>query len=220
MTVSPTPARLSLGQVLREDVVGRIESIQSGYLGLRGGAAQASAQAQLATLRGCDPADPALHPEAWSILMDQTPQELEPSLRSQDAPSSAERARHCAVVLYANHQQAKSDPMHLRGVMFGQAMRRLSDARRRDTEFDPSVQRRFDQVLLSPTWAGRAEHLRTLVRLLRGEGLGFDYGDFARDLLRLDQPRFAPSVRMSWGRDFYRRPKPTTDPTTTTGALA
>lgn len=195
----------SVAAVLRADVRGRVTDLQDGYLNRRGAAAQARAQADLARLRGADPADPAAHPESWPVIQRDTPPELLPAWG--DELTAAERARHCAVVTYARHQQALTTPAHAFGVGFAQAVRDLGRAKAAAGEdFDPGVRRRFDQLLLAPTWAGRAEHLNALVRMMRTESIAFDYGELANDLRGLSHPDAARRVRVRWARDLYSRP--------------
>lgn len=223
VTALPEGVNQSLFPLLRDDVRSRVENLQEGYLGHRGAPAEAAAKAALARLRGCDWADPTSHPEAWDILMEESPAAM--SRGGSDNPTPAEHARHCAIVAYATHQQGQSGAMHTRGASFPSAVGRLSRERNvTDGEFDPLVRSRFDQVLLAPTWSGRTEHLKTLIRLLKSADIGFDYGEFATDLFALALPRRAPGTRLKWGRAFYTRPasspRTTTATTTTTGATA
>lgn len=203
--MTTTTGSESLLTVLMSDVTGRIRSLQDGYLDRRGSAAQANAQADLARLRPADPADPIAMPEAWPVVQENSPEAL--ATYASDEPTNAERARHCAMVLYARHQQAQDQPMHVVGMSFPQAIRILGARRATSGEdFDASVRRRFDMALLSPTWLGRAEHLNALVRMLRVEGIGFDYGQLCRDLFLLAFPDGARGVRTRWARDLYRKP--------------
>lgn len=207
----------SVSAVLRADVRGRVTTLQEGYLNRRGPSAQAQAQADLARLRGADPADPAAHPESWPMIQRDTPPELLPAWGDDLTP--AERARHCAVVTYARHQQALTMPVHASGVGFAQAVRDLGRAKAAAGEdFDSGVRRRFDQLLLSPTWAGRAEHLNALVRMMRSEKVAFDYGELANDLRGLSHPDAARRVRVRWARDLYSRQHAASDPSATNSA--
>lgn len=204
----------SVRAALREDVGNRINRLQEGYLDRRGPAAQAAAQGDLAQLRAADPADPLRHPGAWPIVQDGSPEVLSPA-KGPDEPTAAEAARHCALVLYALHQQGKDQPAHRPKVRFAQAVRQLGSKRAQGgEETDPSVRHRFDQAMLAATLAGRAEHLKALVRLMRGEDLGFDYCRLAADLYDMATPDGARLVRLTWARDLYRR-SDTGDPTTT-----
>lgn len=200
---APPAERTRLSTLLRDDVDRRVSRLQRGYLA-PSGPERARAQAALATLRGADPADPTTHPEAWAFIAEGTAPELS---SGGDDPTPAERARHCALVVYAIHQQSGTQPVHVRGVPFARAVRQLASRRAGPgEEFNASVRGRLDQVILAATWRSRAEHLRALVRLMRAEGIGFDYADLARDLYRLARPALARHARMAWARGFYTRP--------------
>lgn len=205
----------NLFQILGRDVTARITRLQEGVLGNRGPAAQAMATAELAGLRGCDPADPVAVPSMWATVQSDTPPEIShvPAGGQVDDPTPAERARHCALVLFANHQQSQRASMHRAGVPFAQAMRGLRSQRPDAHEVDPGALRRFQQVVLSPTWRGRSTHLLALVQMMRADGHCFDYGGLARDLLALSSPTLASGVRVRWGRQLYQSPTPPADNT-------
>ncbi len=209
-TFTDTP---SLSAVLREDVAKRVVELQAGVLGHRGSASESQATGALAILRRCDPADPVTHPSAWAFVQQGTPPAISaiPKGADPDQPTPAERARHCAIVLFANHQQAQGAPMHRAGFAFPQSVARLGRIRSGDaSELEPGVRARFQRVVLAPTWGGRAEHLLALIRMMRAEAIAIDYGRLASDLLALSSPTYARGVRVRWGRDLYRA-TPTTD---------
>jgi len=113
--------------------------------------------------------------------------------------------------------------MHVPSYPFAQAVRLLG--RRRggaNEDFDTVVRKRFDQVMLATTWGGRTEHLTALVRMMRAEEIGFDYGRLTKDLYRLADTESARGVRIQWARDLYRHepnpadPSSEPDPKTTT----
>ena len=204
--MTSTVERPSVRQALRADVSARIAQLQEGYLDRRGPAAQASAQGDLARLRAADPADPLGRPDVWQVTSDDTSELISPK-SGPDEPTSAESARHCAMVLYALHQQGKDQPMHRAKVGFAQAVRILGSKRAAaGEEFDPSVRGRFDQVILASTLAVRGEHLKSLVRMMLSEDVGFDYCRLAVDLYDMSTPDGARRVRLAWSRDLYRRP--------------
>ncbi len=188
-------------RILTDDVGRRLQRLQQSFLDRTNPAANAWATAALATLRTCDPLDPSAQPKAWPITIDGTPPELE---GIGDSPSRAESTRHMVLVLYAKHQQGQSRPMHVPGLPFAAAVRRLINERDAG-ELGGPIRRRFDQVILASTHAGRAEHLRSLVSLLRSEDIGLDYVRLTRDLFRLADPRTAAGVRLSWARQLYQR---------------
>ncbi len=119
-----------------------------------------------------------------------------------DAPTRAERAAHLATGLYAAHQQSQAAPMHQPGTSFGTAVGALRWA---GDQENPGVLRRFQALGTAGDLAEAAQHARGLVQLLRQAGRGFDYGDFAADLVRFQDPAQAPNVRLKWGRGFYAR---------------
>lgn len=65
-----------------------------------------------------------------------------------------------------------------------------------------SLKPRFDAMQTAREETSRVVHLRTLVSLLRGEHLAFDYGGFAADLRRLQNPVRRDGVLLRWGRDY------------------
>lgn len=114
-------------------------------------------------------------------------------------------ADHICMVLFAIHQQSQHDPMHRRTVTFGTALRRLRGSDRfRDRESALDA-----RVYAAATASGVAEletHLRSVIRLLKDEGIGFDYSSLYRDLVEWLRPGGADRVRQRWGRDYYWRP--------------
>lgn len=205
--MTSTVERVSVRQALRVDVGARLVRLQEGYLDRRGPTAQATAQGDLARLRVADPADPVSQPEVWRVVQDGTSDVISVSLKGDpDTPTAAEHARHCALVLYALHQQGKDQPMHRAKIGFAQAVRVLGGRRAgQGEEFDPGVRARFDQVLLASTLAGRSEHLKSLVRMMRSEDVGFDYCGLAVGLYDMSTPEGLRRVRLAWARDLYRR---------------
>ena len=115
-----------------------------------------------------------------------------------DEPSRAEWAAYTALTCYAVHQQSQSRPMHVPGTSFGEAVGRLVP---RTSE---SVKARFDALLTAAGFPAVRYHLRSLVTLLRSEGIPFDYGRFAEDLARLQDPRARDRVLLAWGRDYVK----------------
>jgi len=71
-----------------------------------------------------------------------------------------------------------------------------------------SLKPRFDAMVLASDPTARAIHMRSLIALLRGQELGFDYGGLAADLRSLERPDRRSRVLMRWGRDFARAARP------------
>lgn len=192
--------KLSRAQQLRIDVSRRVDALQRAALATPpSGAVVAS----LAKLRRCDPGESGRDPDAWALTLEDVAEDLR---GKGDNPSRAEEAIHAALVLYALHQQSRSDPMHRRGVGLGRAVRELALARGAEGKLDDSTLRRFHQVALAPTPEARLYHLRSLITLMRAEqspSIGLDYGQLAVDLYRLRDPQQASKVLVTWGRDLH-----------------
>lgn len=176
--------------------------LQAQYLGEQGDRARASARGTLAELRR----QAGQRPDASPLSLERVLLTLQPMLTDAevgrgDAPSSSEEAAFHALTLFALHMQGASAPVHRRGVSFASACGRLyasSDSQ--------SMKPRFDALLLARTARSQLTHARSLVTLLRGSQLGFDYGAFARDLRSLASPQRRSGVLLRWGRDFAMGP--------------
>jgi CRISPR system Cascade subunit CasB len=119
-----------------------------------------------------------------------------------DAPTTAERAAHISMTLYAVHQQSQGQPMHKRGEGLGRAVRRLIPG---DLGTQPHpVLRRFQALGTSDSLDELTHHLRGVVQLLRTKQIELDYALLADQLVRWQRPDGPASVRLMWGRDFYR----------------
>jgi CRISPR system Cascade subunit CasB len=91
-------------------------------------------------------------------------------------------------------------PEYSEGVSLGTAFRRLAKASGSDDTESPSVRARFVALLDShPDDLG--EQLRTGVSLLRSHGIGLDWADLLRDLLRFHQGE--RTVQRRWARHFW-----------------
>lgn len=127
----------------------------------------------------------------------------------------SERALHTAVTLFAVHQQSQREqPMHVPGTTFGAAAQWLA-AVKGDTgaaaSADNPVYKRFTALGTAATYEELVYHARHLIKQLRGEKIGFDYGVFADDLRTFQLKGPFPSgqsgadhVRALWGRDYWR----------------
>lgn len=188
-------------------VTAQVSRLQEACLGSNPSRARAS----LAHLRRAVGKEPGEVPEVLGLIIDPDA----PTPRS-DEPTREEIAINTALTLYAVHQQSQGEPMHVRGVGFGRALARI---RYRDGDEDRGILRRFQSVGTAGTVEELVYHARGLVTLLRGAGVGFDYGRFAQDLLDFQDPWRRDRVRLRWGRDFYRTDENAdgSDPSTTSG---
>lgn len=172
--------------------------LQSQFLGEQGERARTQARGVLAELRrrAGQPIDrdPLSLQKTLLVL---SPALNENSIGHTDAPSPSEAAAFHAMTLFALHMQSSSRPMHVRGVSFATACGRLyaqSDS--------ASLKPRFDALLLARSSRARLSHTRSMITLLRGAQLGFDYAQFANDLRALDKADQRAGVLLRWGRDF------------------
>lgn len=158
-----------------------------------------AATAQLAQLRRGVGASPFQYPELLGIILEQEDgtEGIPEKYRGKgDQPSSAESAAYTALTLFALHQQSQNQPMHDAEVSFGNAVGKLVG----DTT--TSMKKRFDSLLTAQTENARQHYLRSLITLLRSEGIAFDYGRFAVDYMRLLNPATRQKVMYRWNRDF------------------
>lgn len=176
--------------------------LQAQYLGQHGERAAAAARGTLAELRRRAGQRPETDPLSMQrVLLILHPTLTEKEIGRGDAPSPSEEAAFHALTLFALHMQGAAKSVHLQGVSFAAACGRLyaiSDSQ--------SIKPRFDALLLARHSRSQLIHARSMVTLLRGNSLGFDYGAFARDLRSLAHPSRRSGVLLRWGRDFAMAP--------------
>lgn len=158
------------------------------------------AKARLAQLRRGIGKRPGALPELWGLFLQNMPEEL---MSKTDEPSPAEWAVYTALTLFALHQRGHFDPMHEPGEenRLGRAVRRLAGGN--DEERD-SLAQKFGLVAQSDDMTELSYRLKTMIGYLSGENIKLDYADLAADLYRFQWENSASSVRLKWGRDFYR----------------
>lgn len=213
----PTPDIRKSGwkdrQPLGEHVAAVIGGLQGRYC-----RRESDALATLARLRKASNADPGIGsvPEACWLPVDL----LEARYQNDDAPSPSERALHSAVTTWAVHQQSLSEHrMHQPGTTFAQAVQRLALRRKAEGRNEDTIHDRFSAIGIVATYAELIHDVRGLVRQLRDERIGFDYGIFADDLRTFQDGTYSYSgqsgperVRDKWGREYWRS-KPDEPPT-------
>lgn len=162
---------------------------------------------RLARLRRGINAEPGSEPAIWADTIGALPEDL---WSSTDEPSSWEWAAHSAITLFALHAQGSTTAVHRHGTSLGAAVRRLAGARSAERgKQDPAVFRRFQTLATASSGEELNYHLRSMITLMRGEGIQLDYGQLAVDIHDLASPRSADRVRLRWGRDYHRT---TSDP--------
>lgn len=185
--------------------------LQEAYLDRSGTAQAARARGVLARLRRAAGSTPERDLIAWQSLLDELLPDFPSTLLGRgDAPSPSESAAFTALSFFAMHMQSQSAPMHVRGRSFAAACGHLVRGRISSDSLKP----RFDAALITRSESVRRHHIRGLISLLRSDGIGFDYGWLARDLVRLGGPH-RNLVLLHWGRDFARgRMTPTAEEAT------
>ena len=139
-------------------------------------------------------------PQLWGAYLQEMPEEL---YSQSGKPSRAEWAVYTALTLFALHQQGhdpSKDPMNKTGCSFGCAVAKLVHSE----DEKERVLRRFNAAATASDIAETAYHLRTLIQMLRGEGIPLDYPALAKDLYFYQNVELSPSIRLKWGQDFYR----------------
>lgn len=176
---------------LNKFVRARVRELQSRYL--RG---ESQAAASLARLRRAV----GKAPGADAVIWQETLALPDRYSGHGDEPSRAERAVHYALTLYATHQQSQATAMHRGGYGLGRAARQLG----KSGASEQAVLRRFQALGTAASLTEAATHARGLVTQFRGAGIPLDYGQLAVDFTRFQDPRQIASVRLTWGRDYYR----------------
>lgn len=146
--------------------------------------------------------------------------EMPESFQGRSAPSAAEWAVYLALTLYAMHQQGNDRLMNCPGNTLGRAVRQLAERNSAGQDWtEASVLRRFNALATAEEITEISYHLRGMIQLLsaaKDGGIPLDYPQLAADLYELQctDPRYAQTpanVRLRWGQDLYRDPKPAPD---------
>jgi CRISPR system Cascade subunit CasB len=163
-------------------------------------------KAELANLRRGLGKKPGDLPELWgSFLLDMP----EAFIGKGDEPSREEWSCYLALTLFAMHQQSRDlekSPMHVEGVTLGRAMKMLSTSED-DENSDKRVLKRLNALSSSKDIKELAHHLRMIISLLKSNKIPLDYALLAGDIYYLQIEPYAATVRLKWGRDFYRKEK-------------
>lgn len=135
-------------------------------------------------------------PELWGIIFENLPDKL----MGFKEMSDAEWAIYTALTLYALHRQGNDNSINQEGVSLGTAAAGLvhsDDDRNR-------IMKRLNLVITANSKEDTAYHLRGLIYLLKNDGVALDYVRLAKDLYISCNPEWANSVKLGWGRDFYK----------------
>lgn len=155
-------------------------------------------RAELAELRHGIGHAPGELPALWGAFLTDLPEEF---YRDSGEASAEEWAVYTALTMFALHQQGhdfKSEWMNTDGKRFGTAARALAV---NDDELK-RVRARFTKIATSSSMPELNHHLRGMINLLSGKGIGLDYADLAVDLYNYGYPEGRTKVRLKWGQDF------------------
>ena len=158
-------------------------------------------RAMLAKLRRSIGETPGSVPSLWEATFSSLPEMLK---GHDETPSKGEWAVHTALTLYAMHQQGKDIirlPMSKEGFTLGASLKKLTG----NEEDIKRIKRRFDVAATSDSLGEFSYHLRGLIQLLKSNNIPLDYPELAADLYWFQNPDHRDSVRLRWGRDFYKR---------------
>lgn len=200
---APSPQRARQLQELGVEINRRVSQLQTKYLANK----ESAPRATLAHLRAAATRSPGSVPAIWELTIDGLPGS---TAYTRDETTRAERASHTALTLYGAHQQSRTEPMHVKEIGLGHAVRRLGP---RGSSTETTVRRRFDAVATASTFEGTAHHLRALVGQLRAARIPLDYGQLADDLLWLQNPTTSDRIRLRWARQYYAASDTATDNT-------
>ena len=159
------------------------------------------AKAMLAKLRRGIGRAPGSMPELWKVTLEGLTETL---ISKNKGPTRVEWAVHTALTLYALHQQGKDlkgQCMNREGESLGIAVRKLIQ----NEEDEQRIKRRFDSAATSESIEEFSHHLRGLIQLLKAKDIPLDYTALTEDLFWFQFSDTRDSVRLRWGRDFYRR---------------
>ena len=157
--------------------------------------------ALLASLRHGVGKVPGEDPALWGLFLEDAPDGLYGEANFSGEPTKEEWAVYIALTLFAVHSQGSSATAQCDGVSIGKAAARLMKENT-DGERD-RVLRRFAPVVTADDMTGLAYYLRTLIQLMKSEGISLDYAKLAGDLYDFQFDNSRKNVRLRWGRDFY-----------------
>lgn len=178
-------------------VVGRIRALHEAKA-----ANSSTAKGKLAVLRRSVYSSPGVIPELWEL--DSVTDDLQPSFVG-DAPTTAEESVHAALCLYARHEQGKSECMHKEGVPFAQAAYKLAHAIGGDET--AGVRSRLNAAATAVSFQEFVRHIASLISMLRGANIAFDYAELTWDLYQFHTPTGQDAVRRRWARAYRPLPK-------------
>ena len=152
-------------------------------------------KAILAELRHGIGREPGEITSLWGTIFAGMPEEL----FGKNTVSKAEWAVYTALTLYALHKQGKED-VFAENISVGKAAARLISS----DEDEERIIKRLNTVITVVNPKDLAYNLRGVIQLIRNEDIRLDHAMLAKDLYYLSIPERSDSVKLRWGRDFYK----------------
>ena len=162
-------------------------------------------KASLANLRRGVGHVPGEIPQLWGEYLQEMPEEM---YGRYGQPSREEWAIYTALTLFALHQQGRdpaAEPMHSQGRSIGTSAALLIDDEDKENREDTMkrILRKLNAAATANSVDALAYYLRSLVQLLRTQGIPLDYVTLAGDIYDYQFPERVNAVRLRWGQDFY-----------------
>ena len=111
---------------------------------------------------------------------------------------------HVTLGLFALHQQSQQPgSMNVAEWGLGRACGSLRQQRFRRGLSEDGVDRRFRAALAADSLVALSVHLRGLVTLLRGDGIGLGYRKLFFDLAAWESPSKRDRVALTWARSYF-----------------
>lgn len=158
-------------------------------------------KALLADLRKGIGKHPGSQPRIWGFLLQDMPENL---TGRYGEPSYAEWAVYTTFTMYSLHQQGKdictNDMDCKESKSLGKAMAEVVH-----TEEDQDrIIRRLNTLITSQDFTGMSFYLKSIIQVLRKEGISLNYIELGKDLYLLQFPDLKQKICFKWGEDFYR----------------
>lgn len=158
------------------------------------------AKADLSVLRRAVGRSVGTSPQAWSIVLERLGEGFIGTYGGlTDKETKAEQAGFDALTLYALHAQSARGSVFQAKQTIGHAMGSLCKS-----GGSASLKSRFDALLASSDYTTFLYHCRSIMSLLRSNGVAIDHGTLASALAAFQDPAKRDRVRLQWSRDFAR----------------
>ncbi len=153
---------------------------------------------QLANLRRGVGKVPGELPELWGMFLNDLDEDL---LSTSGKPTYAEWAIYLSLTMFALHQQGNSESILAEGKSMGKATAELMNEN--TDEERKRVLRRFGPVVTAKDVYELSYHLRSLIQLMKSNGITLDYVRLAVDIYDFQYDNIRKKVQLKWGQDFY-----------------